>query len=99
MWNIIRGSPFVQVQGDGKIEYFSRQFQHQLAVETLIVAALYSLLAFSIVALILLVPRQRDPTKQRAGVYVWSVILLAGISVLFAVFRIKNPSYPFRLFL
>lgn len=40
MWNIIRGSPFVQVQGDGKIEYFSRQFQHQLAVETLIVAAL-----------------------------------------------------------
>lgn len=40
MWNVIRGSPFVQVQGDGKIEYFSRQFQHQLAVETLIVAAL-----------------------------------------------------------
>lgn len=47
-------------------------------------------LAFSLVALVLLVPTQRDPVKQRAGVYVWSVILLAGVSVLFAIFRIKK---------
>ena len=48
------------------------------------------MLAFSLIALTVLVPSQRDPVKQRAGVYVWSVIFLGGVSVLFAVFRIKK---------
>lgn len=99
MWNNIRGSAYLNVSPGGKIEYFSAGFQNQLGVETQIVACIYAVLAFSVVALTLLVPTQRDPTKQRAGVYVWSAIFLAGVSVLFAVFRIKNPSYPFRLFL
>ena len=51
-----------------------------------------------LVALTVLVPAQRDPTRQRAGVYVWSAIFLATFSLLFYIFRTKNPSYPFRLF-
>ncbi|CAO1625753.1 unnamed protein product [Parajaminaea phylloscopi] len=99
MWNNIRNAPYLSVGGDGKIEYFAGGFQNQHGVETQIVAGIYGLLAFSLIALTVLVPSQRDPVKQRAGVYVWSIIFLAGVSVLFAVFRIKNPSYPFRLFL
>ncbi|CAO1635629.1 unnamed protein product [Sympodiomycopsis kandeliae] len=99
MWNNIRSAPYVGMKNGGKIEYFTAGFQNQLGVETQIVSVIYTVLAFSVVALTLLVPGQRDPTKQRLGVYVWSFIFLAGVSVLFAVFRIKNPSYPFRLFL
>lgn len=57
-----------------------------------------SLLAFSVVSMAVLVPMQRDPVKQRAGVYVWSAIMLSAFSLLLYIFRLKNPSYPFRLF-
>lgn len=58
-----------------------------------------ALLAFSVVALIIFVPNQQDPVRQRAGVYVWSAVFLGTFSLLFAIFRTKNPAYPFRLFL
>ncbi|PWZ01159.1 hypothetical protein BCV70DRAFT_199525 [Testicularia cyperi] len=98
MWNSIRNAPYVAMNPTGKPEYFASGFQNQYGIETQIVAALYALLAFSFIALTALVPAQRDPTRQRAGVYVWSAIFLTTFSVLFVVFRMKNPSYPFRLF-
>ncbi|SJX64441.1 related to OST3-oligosaccharyltransferase gamma subunit [Sporisorium reilianum f. sp. reilianum] len=98
MWNSIRGAPYIAMGQGGKPEYFAGGFQNQYGVETQIVAAIYSLLAFSFIALTVLVPAQRDPTRQRAGVYVWSAIFLATFSLLFYIFRTKNPSYPFRLF-
>ncbi|SPO27922.1 related to OST3 - oligosaccharyltransferase gamma subunit [Ustilago trichophora] len=98
MWNSIRGAPYVAMGPGGKPEYFAGGFQSQYGVETQIVAAIYSLLAFSFIALTVLVPAQRDPTRQRAGVYVWSAIFLSTFSLLFYIFRTKNPSYPFRLF-
>ncbi|CDU24908.1 related to OST3-oligosaccharyltransferase gamma subunit [Sporisorium scitamineum] len=98
MWNSIRGAPYIAMGQGGRPEYFAGGFQNQYGVETQIVAAIYSLLAFSFIALTVLVPAQRDPTRQRAGVYVWSAIFLATFSLLFYIFRTKNPSYPFRLF-
>ncbi|CEH17921.1 Oligosaccharyltransferase, gamma subunit [Ceraceosorus bombacis] len=98
MWNSIRGAPYLMMGPKGKPEYFAAGFQNQYGAETTIVGAFYALLAFSFVSLTVFVPAQRDPVRQRAGVYVWSVIFLATFSLLFAVFRIKNPSYPFRLF-
>ena len=98
MWNSIRGAPYVAMGPGGKPEYFAGGFQSQYGVETQIVAGIYSLLAFSFIALTVLVPAQRDPTRQRAGVYVWSAIFLGTFSLLFYIFRTKNPSYPFRLF-
>ncbi|CCF50733.1 hypothetical protein NDA11_005308 [Ustilago hordei] len=98
MWNSIRGAPYVAIGAGGRPEYFAGGFQNQYGVETQIVAAIYSLLAFSFIALTVLVPAQRDATRQRAGVYVWSAIFLGTFSLLFYIFRTKNPSYPFRLF-
>lgn len=90
MWNSIRGAPYVAVGQGGKPEYIAGGFQNQYGIETQIVAGLYSLLAFSFVALTVLVPAQRDPTRQRAGVYVWSAIFLCTFSVLFVIFRMKK---------
>ena len=90
MWNSIRGAPFIAMGAGGKPEYFAGGFQNQYGVETQIVAAIYSLLAFSFIALTVLVPAQRDPTRQRAGVYVWSAIFLATFSLLFYIFRTKK---------
>ncbi|SNX86261.1 related to OST3 - oligosaccharyltransferase gamma subunit [Melanopsichium pennsylvanicum] len=98
MWNSIRGAPYIAMGPGGKPEYFAGGFQSQYGVETQIIAGIYSLLAFSFIALTVLVPAQRDPTRQRAGVYVWSAIFLGTFSLLFYIFRTKNPSYPFRLF-
>lgn len=90
MWNSIRGAPYVAVGQGGKPEYIAGGFQNQYGIETQIVAGLYSLLAFSFIALTVLVPAQRDPTRQRAGVYVWSAIFLCTFSVLFVIFRMKK---------
>ncbi|KDN47534.1 hypothetical protein K437DRAFT_255808 [Tilletiaria anomala UBC 951] len=99
MWNHIRGAPYNGIGSGGRIEYFAGGFQNQFVAETHIVSSIYALLAFSMIALIIFVPNQRDPVRQRAGVYVWSVVFLGTFSLLFAIFRTKNPSYPFRLFL
>lgn len=90
MWNSIRSAPYIAMGQGGSPEYFAGGFQNQYGVETQIVAAIYSLLAFSFIALTVLVPAQRDPTRQRAGVYVWSAIFLATFSLLFYVFRKKK---------
>ncbi|SPO38985.1 related to OST3 - oligosaccharyltransferase gamma subunit [Pseudozyma flocculosa] len=89
MWNQIRNAPYLSADR-GRVQYFASGFQNQYGAETQIVAAIYALLAFSFVALIVLVPAQRDPTRQRAGVYVWSAIMLGTFSVLFAIFRMKK---------
>lgn len=96
MWNGIRNAPYITADGAGKPQYFAAGFQNQNAAETQIVAVIYGILGFSIVSLTVLVPTQRDPVKQRAGVYVWSAILLSAFSLLLYVFRLKNASYPFR---
>lgn len=96
MWNGIRNAPYITSDGAGKPQYFAAGFQNQNAAETQIVAVIYGILGFSMVSLTVLVPTQRDPVKQRAGVYVWSAILLSAFSLLLYVFRLKNASYPFR---
>ncbi|KAG9292054.1 hypothetical protein G9A89_017954 [Geosiphon pyriformis] len=55
--------------------------------------------AFSVVSLIVSVPKFENKTKQRFGVYLWMGILIVMFSFLFALFRIKYPGYPFRLFI
>lgn len=99
MWNQIRGAPFAGVGPGGQVQYFAPGFQNQYSAETGIIAGLYTLLAFSVVALVKAVPNQPVKSRQRAGVYVWSAILLVAFSVLISIFRVKNGAYPFRLFL
>lgn len=55
------------------------------------------LLAFSIVALSVLVPAQTSAVKQRIGVYLWLGMLVVMFSLLMKLFRMKNGGYPFSL--
>lgn len=55
------------------------------------------LLAFSIVALSVLVPAQTSAVKQRIGVYLWLGMLVVVFSLLMKLFRMKNGGYPFSL--
>ena len=47
-------------------------------------------LAFAFVALSTMVPTLRDPAKQRAGVFLWSAVLIVLFSVLMNIFKVKN---------
>lgn len=47
-------------------------------------------LAFAFVALSTMVPTLRDPAKQRAGVFLWSAVLILLFSVLMNIFKVKN---------
>jgi len=98
MWNHIRGAPYILPQ-NGKISYIAPGFSSQLGIESQIVAIMYGICAFSVITLIISVPKIEDKTKQRFGVYIWMGILVTTFSFLFALFRIKNPGYPFRLFI
>jgi oligosaccharyltransferase complex subunit gamma len=56
-------------------------------------------LAFTIVALTVLVPAQGSPQKQRIGVYLWLGMLVIVFSILMKLFKVKNPGYPYALLL
>ncbi|CAD6888197.1 unnamed protein product [Tilletia controversa] len=98
MWVQIRQAPYMVPTQNG-VRMIADGFSNQYGAESHILSGLYALLAVSIVALTIYVPAQTDATRQRAGVYIWSAIFLGTFSLLISVFRIKNPGYPFRLFL
>ncbi|CAO0798278.1 unnamed protein product [Mucor circinelloides] len=97
MWNRIRTPPFVMPGKNGDINYIASGFSSQLGVEPQIVASIYGLLAFSLVALIKSVPQFDDQTRQRFGVYIWMGCIIFIFSALLALFKIKNGGYPFKL--
>ncbi|CAI2167983.1 14505_t:CDS:2 [Funneliformis geosporum] len=98
MWNHIRGAPYITLN-NGKVNYVAHGYSNQLGIESQIVALIYGVCALCVVSLIISVPKIEDKTKQRLGVYIWMGILIISSSILFALFRIKNPGYPFRLFI
>ncbi|KAG2203567.1 hypothetical protein INT46_003344 [Mucor plumbeus] len=97
MWNRIRTPPFVMPGKNGDINYIASGFSSQLGVEPQIVASIYGLLAFSLIALIKSVPQFDDQTRQRFGVYIWMGCIVFIFSALLALFKIKNGGYPFKL--
>ncbi|KAK0545022.1 oligosaccharyl transferase subunit ost3/OST6 [Tilletia horrida] len=99
MWCQIRGAPYMVPTQNGGVKMIADGFSNQFGAESHILSGLYALLAASVVALTIYVPAQGDQGRQRAGVYLWSAIFLGAFSLLISVFRIKNPGYPFRLFL
>ncbi|WVQ78613.1 hypothetical protein IAT38_000699 [Cryptococcus sp. DSM 104549] len=97
MWNKIKGAPYVAAGPGGKVSWMASGYSNQLGLESQVVGAVYGLLAFSIIALTLLVPSQTSPVKQRFGVYLWLGMLLVVFSLLMKLFRLKNGGYPFSL--
>ncbi|GES62710.1 oligosaccharyl transferase subunit [Aspergillus terreus] len=97
MFNHIRKVPYVVGDGKGGISYFAGGFQNQFGMETQIVAAIYAVLSFAVIALAMKVPRIADSKAQQVAVIIWSAVLLGVYSFLLSVFKAKNGGYPFFL--
>lgn len=79
--------------------YVFLSFPFRVLVLSLLIHVCYAdgLLAFSIVALSVLVPAQTSAVKQRVGVYLWLGMLVIVFSLLMKLFKMKNGGYPFSL--
>jgi oligosaccharyltransferase complex subunit gamma len=98
MWNRIRHAQYIG--GDGRSPmYIARGFQSQFGVETQIVAGLYAVCVFAIVALVVRVPVVQSKHKQLIILAISLGTLLLTYSGLLMLFRTKYMSYPFRLLL
>jgi len=95
----IRGNPYVAVGRDGKAEWIASGFQNQFGMETHVVAFIYGMLSLSCLALVVFAPRLTSAWKQKTVIFLWSGIATVVYAVLLSFFRLKNPGYPYRLFL
>ncbi|KAL1881435.1 hypothetical protein VTK73DRAFT_3953 [Phialemonium thermophilum] len=97
MFNHIRKVPYVASNNRGGISYFAGGFQNQFGMETQIVAAIYGVLSFATICLVVKVPRIKDRNSQQVAVIAWSGVIFFVYSFLLSIFRIKNGGYPFSL--
>ncbi|KAG6900883.1 hypothetical protein C0993_010001 [Termitomyces sp. T159_Od127] len=91
----IRGMP----SNGGKGNWIASGFQNQFGQEVNVVASLYGLLSLSFLMLVMVVPYQTSPSRQRIQVYLWTGVFVVVYSVLVSLFRVKNRGYPFKLLL
>jgi len=95
MFTRIRNVPYTGADGN----WIAAGHQNQFGQEVQVVSFIYGLLSFAFLMLIMIVPYQSSPQKQRMQVYLWSAVILIIYSVLVSLFRVKNRGYPFKLFL
>ncbi|KAG7092494.1 hypothetical protein E1B28_008845 [Marasmius oreades] len=95
MFTRIRGSPYTG--GDGN--WIAGGYQNQFGQEVQVVAVIYGTLSFAFLMLILIVPYQSSPSRQRLQIYLWTGVIVLVYSVLITLFKVKNRGYPFRLLL
>ena len=98
MWNQIRKPPQMVMTPSGP-QYFANGATNQFKVETSIIGTIYGLCALCIVILSVQVPKIQNESRQRLAVYLWSIILVMTFSSLVYIFKLKQPIYPFRLFI
>lgn len=107
----IRNAQFAGLAADGKtISYFMQgQISNQFAIESQIITILYSILGCSILGLIFVAPKiqkiyasREQSTKgsiiQLLLVAFFCLVMYIFYSALVAVFILKSPGYPFKLF-
>ncbi|KAG6814352.1 hypothetical protein H0H92_010937 [Tricholoma furcatifolium] len=95
MFTRIRGMPF----NGGPGNWIASGYQNQFGQEVNVLAFIYGLLSLSFLMLVMVVPNQTSPTRQRVQVYLWTGVFIVVYSVLVSLFRVKNRGYPFKLFL
>ncbi|KAG6909699.1 hypothetical protein DXG01_015900 [Tephrocybe rancida] len=95
MFTRIRASPY----NGGPGNWIAAGFQNQFGQEVNVVAGIYGLLSMSFLMLVMVVPYQSSPARQRVQVYLWNGVFIVVYSVLVSLFRVKNRGYPFKLFL
>ncbi|KAF8163316.1 oligosaccharyl transferase subunit OST3/OST6 family [Crassisporium funariophilum] len=94
MFTRIRGVPYNG--GDGN--WIAAGYQNQFGQEVQVVSFIYGLLSFAFLMLIMIVPYQSSPQRQRMQVYLWTGVIMLVYSVLVSLFRVKNRGYPFKMF-
>ncbi|QRW00286.1 magnesium transporter protein 1 [Ceratobasidium sp. AG-Ba] len=100
MLTFTSGYMFVKIRGmpqTGRGQWMAGGYQNQYGMETNVISTIYGTLAFAQLMLILGVPRAKSAGSQRLSIYLFSVMLIVVFSMLVALFRVKNPSYPFRM--
>ncbi|KJA27197.1 hypothetical protein HYPSUDRAFT_84107 [Hypholoma sublateritium FD-334 SS-4] len=95
MFTRIRNAPY----NGGPGNWIAGGYQNQFGQEVQVIAFIYGLLSFAFLMLILVVPLQTSPQKQRLQIYLWTGVIMIIYSVLISIFRVKNRGYPFKLFL
>jgi len=95
MFTRIRGVPW----SGGNGQWIAPGYQNQFGQETQVVAMIYGLLASAFLMLTVVTPYTRSPSRQKAQVYLWSIVIFIMYSVLLSLFRVKNKGYPFKLLL
>ncbi|TCD71887.1 oligosaccharyl transferase subunit ost3/OST6 [Steccherinum ochraceum] len=95
MFTRIRGAPWTGGNG----QWIAPGYQNQFGQETQVVAMIYGLLASAFLMLTVVTPYTSSPSRQKAQVYLWSIVIFIMYSVLLSLFRVKNKGYPFKLLL
>lgn len=105
MFTRIRGSPYSGENGQWIASGYQNQFGQEVQVVAFICLFCYlffylrscseldrldGLLAFSFLMLILVIPYQSSPQRQRLQVYLWTGVIMIIYSVLVSLFRVKN---------
>ncbi|KAG6866928.1 hypothetical protein C0991_003844 [Blastosporella zonata] len=93
MFTRIRGMPY----NGGNGNWIAAGFQSQFGQEVNVVAGIYGLLSLSFLMLVMVVPYQSSPARQRIQIYLWTGVFLVVYSVLVSLFRVKNRG-TFRSF-
>jgi len=93
MFTRIRGVPY----SGGNGNWIAQGYQNQFGQEVQVVSFIYGLLSFAFLVLIMIVPYQSSPHRQRIQIYMSWIIIIFVYSVLISFFRVKNRGYPFKL--
>ncbi|KAJ8521627.1 hypothetical protein ONZ45_g1699 [Pleurotus djamor] len=93
MFTRIRGSPFTAGNG----QWIAAGYQNQYGQEVQVIAMIYGILSATFILLIVQIPKQTSPARQRLQIYAFTVATVLIYSILITVFRVKNRGYPFKL--
>ncbi|KAG1715701.1 hypothetical protein ID866_1464 [Astraeus odoratus] len=93
MFTRIRGMPYTGNDGS----WIAGGYSNQYGQEVQVLSFVYVILAGSFLMLVLVVPRQLSPARQRTQIYVWTAVNFIVFSALVSIFRVKNRGYPFKL--
>lgn len=85
--------------GQAVLNHIAGGYQNQYGAEVQIIGGLYTILAASQIALIVLVPNLPGSMRQRSAIYIWTAVFWLLFSVLVAIFKQKHSGYPFKLLL
>lgn len=102
----IRGAPYTGGNGQWVAAGYSNQYGQEVQVVAFICKRLPilpyfrnakpvedGLLSFAFLMLIMIVPTQSSPHRQRLQIYLWTGVIMIMYSVLVSLFRVKNRGW------